>query len=159
HAYINFQYSHLGLSNPTIGFDDFSMDLNLDNADPTKSTVTVVIDTNSVIAGSPVWHDHITGGKWFDTANHGEITFTSTSIEAAGDSVYKVTGDLTIKGATKPASLMVTINNAMMHPMAGKPVIGLDAAGQVLRSEWGMGANAPHISDEVKLMITAELLQ
>lgn len=158
HAYINFQYSHLGLSNPTLSFDDFTMDLELDNADPTKSSVSVTIDANSIITGSDIWKDHITGKKFFDTANNPEITFTSTSIEADGDG-YKVTGDLTIKGESKPATLMVTINNAMMHPMAGKPVIGLNATGEIMRSEWGLGANAPHISDEVTLNITAELLQ
>ena len=158
HAYINFQYSHLGLSNPTISFDDFTMDLDLDNADPTKSTVAITIDANSVLTGSPIWKDHITGGNFFDTANHPEITFNSTSIEAAGDE-YKVTGDLTIKGVTKPATLMVTINNAMMHPMAGKPVIGIGATGEIVRSDWGMGKNAPHVSDEVSLSVTAELLQ
>ena len=158
HAYINFQYNHLGLSNPTLGFDDFTMDLMLDSADPTKSTVSVTIDATSIIAGSEKWTGHITGGDFFDTANHPEITFQSTSVEAAGDGAYKVMGDLTIKGELKPVALDVTINAAMNHPMSGNPVIGLDASGNLLRSEFGMGKLAPMISDEVALSITAELM-
>lgn len=159
HAFINFQYSHLGLSNPNISFDDFTMDLTLDNEDPTNSTVAITIDANSVLAGSPIFKEHLTGDKFFDSANHPEITFNSTGIEAAGGDNYKVTGDLTIKGITKPTTLMVTINNAMMHPMAGKPVIGIGATGELMRSDWGLGLYAPNISDAVSLNITAELLQ
>ncbi|MFK7854677.1 MAG: YceI family protein [Granulosicoccus sp.] len=159
HAYINFQYNHLGLSNPTLSFDDFSVDLNLDNADPTQSTVSVTIDAASIITGSSIWKDHITGGDFFDTANHPEITFQSTSVEAAGDGAYKVMGDLTIKGEVKPVALSVTINAAMNHPMSGKPVIGLDASSNLLRSEFGMGKFTPHVSDEIALNISAELVK
>lgn len=159
HAYINFQYNHLGLSNPTLSFDDFTVDLNLDNADPTQSTVSVTIDPASIITGSDIWKDHITGGDFFDIANHPEITFQSTSVEAAGDGAYKVMGDLTIKGEVKPVALSVSINAAMNHPMSGKPVIGLDASSNLLRSEFGMGKFTPHVSDEIALNISAELVK
>lgn len=159
HAYITFSYNHLGMSDPILSFDDFTVDLNLDNEDPTKSTVMVTIDANSIVAGSDKWKDHLVGDKFFDTANHPEITFTSTSVEAARDGNYKVMGDLTIKGETKPVALDVTINAAMNHPMSGNPVIGLQANAQLLRSEFGMDTAVPHVSDEVALSVTAELGQ
>ena len=117
HAYINFQYVHLGLSKPTLSFDTFSIDMNLDTADATKSSIAVEIDAASVLTGSDIFYDHITGGKWFDVAANPTMTFQSTSIEGSGDS-YSVTGDLTIKGMTKPVTLDVTINGAMMHPLS-----------------------------------------
>ncbi|MEE9320961.1 MAG: YceI family protein [Granulosicoccus sp.] len=157
HAFINFSYNHLGLSNPTLGFDDFSIDMNLDAEDPTKSMLSVNIDPDSVIAGSDKWHEHLTGPDFFDIANNPEITFQSTSIEAAADGRYKVNGDLTIKGQSKPVSLDVTINAAMMHPMSGKPVIGLSASTTVLRSDFGLDKFVPNISDEVQLNIQTEL--
>ncbi len=156
HAYINFQYNHLGLSNPTLSFDDFTVDLNLDNADPTQSSINVTIDPNSIISGSEIWKDHLIGEKWFDTANNPEITFQSTAIESAGDGAYKATGDLTIKGFTKPVELNISINAAMNHPMSGDPVIGLDASGTVLRSEFGMGG-IPPVSDEIALNLSVEM--
>lgn len=159
HAYINFQYNHLGLSNPTLGFDNFTMDLNLDNADPTKSTVNVTIDPASIISGSEQWTKHLVGSEFFDVANHPEITFQSTSVEAAGEGAFKVMGDLTIKGESKPAALNVSINAAMNHPMSGDPVVGLEASGTLLRSEYGMGKFAPNVSDEIALNITAELVK
>lgn len=158
HAYITFSYNHLGMSNPILSFDDFTIDLNLDNEDPTKSTVDVTIDANSIVTGSEEWRDHISGAKFFDLANHPEITFTSTAIEAARDGNYKLMGNLTIKGQSKPVALEVTINAAMNHPMSGAPTIGLQAVGAVMRSEFGMDTAVPHVSDEVALNITAEMV-
>ena len=157
HAYIDFTYSHLGLSNPTLSFDDFSIDLNLDSADPTKSMILVEIDAGSILTGSAIFKEHLTGGDWFDTAQYPDILFQSTTITAADDGGYTVVGDLTIKDVTKPVTLDVTINGAMDHPMTGKPVVGIDATGELLRSDFGLGAYAPNVGDEVKLNITAEL--
>ena len=159
HAYINFSYSHLGLSNPTLSFSDFTIDLDLDNADPTNSSVAVTIDVASIITGSDIFNQHINGEKWLDSAAHPEITFNSTAIEAGRDGVYTVTGDLTVKGVTKPTKLAVTINGAMNHPMSGKPVIGIQATSDLLRSDFGVGAFAPNVGDELALNVTAELLK
>lgn len=159
HAYVNFQYNHLGLSNPTLSFDSFTVDLDLDNADPTKSSFMVKIDPASIVTGSEIWKEHITSSDWFDVAAHPEIAFQSTSVEAAGDGAYKVTGDLTIKEMTKPVTLSVSINAAMNHPMSGKPVIGLDASANVLRSEFGLGKLVPAVSDEIAINLSVEMVK
>lgn len=159
HAYITFQYSHLGLSNPTLGFDDFTVELNLDSNDPTKSMVLVSIDPASIITGSAIFKEHLTGPDFFDVTNNPEITFQSTTIKATDDGTYAVNGELTIKGQSKPATLNVTINAAMNHPMTGQPVIGMGATGEVLRSDYGLDKFVPHVSDEMNLNITAELIK
>ncbi len=159
HAYIRFQYNHLGLSNPTLGFEEFKLTMDLDNENPVNTKVSLDITTDSVQTGSDIFHQHITGGKWFDAASNPNITFTSTEVTANSDGTYDLTGDLSIKGETHPVTLKVTVNAAMMHPMAGKPVVGISAYGGLKRSQWGLGANAPYISDDVKLEVQAELLQ
>lgn len=156
HAFIHFQYNHLGFSNPTLSFDDFEVDLNLDAADATKSNISVKIDASSVQAGSDMFKEHLSGGDFFDISNHPEITYQSTSIEAAGDG-YKVMGDLTIKGKSVPVALDVTINGAKNHPMSGKPVIGLDASTMVLRSAFGLDKFLPFVGDEVSISISVEM--
>ncbi|ASJ72724.1 YceI family protein [Granulosicoccus antarcticus] len=157
HAFINLQYSHLGLSHPTLSFDDFTVDLNLDSEDPTKSMILVSIDPASVITGSAIFKDHLTSADWLDVAQFPEITFQSTTITANDDETYTVNGDLTVKGEIKPVTLNVTINAAMNHPMSGKPVVGIDATGELIRSDFGLGNYAPNVSDEMSLNITAEL--
>lgn len=157
HAYVTFSYNHLGLSNPQLSFDDFSVDLNLDSEDPTKSMVNVTIQANSIVAGSEIWKEHLSGEDFFNISEYPEITFQSTSVEAGEGDTLIVTGDLQIKDQSAPVELEVTINNAMEHPMNGKPVIGLDATGQTLRSDFGIDKYAPNVSDEVDLMISAEM--
>ena len=157
HAYINFQYNHLGLSNPSLSFDDFTVDLDLDNEDPANTAVSVTIDPASIVTGSDVWKGHLTSSEWFDVEKNPEITFQSTSVEQVGEGVYKMMGDLTVKGETKPVTLDVNVNAAMNHPMTGEPVIGLDASGELLRSDFGLGAFAPNVSDEVALSISVEM--
>jgi len=158
HAYINFQYNHLGLSNPVLQFDEFSISMNLDTADPAKTSVGVEITTDSVDTGSEIWHDHITGAKWFDAANNPKITFSSSEMTANADGTFNMTGDLTIKDVTKPVDMVVTVNAAMLHPRSKKPIVGISAVGELKRSDWGLGANAPFVSDEVKLEIQAEMV-
>jgi polyisoprenoid-binding protein YceI len=159
HAYIRFQYNHLGLSNPILGFEKFSLSMDLDTENPTNTTVALDIETESVQTGSDIWHDHITGEKWFDADNNPNITFNSTEVTANDDGTYNVTGDLNIKGEIHPVTLQVTVNGATMHPMANKPVVGITGYGGLMRSQWGLGANAPFVSDEVKLEVQAELFK
>lgn len=158
HSYIQFQYNHLGLSNPRLGFDEFSINMDLDTASPENSSVTVTINVDSVITGSEIFHDHLTGEKWFNTASHDSISFSSTGITANADGTYAMTGDLTVREITKPVTLTVTVNNAMTHPMIKKPVVGISATGDLNRSDWDLGANAPYISDQVTLSIEAEMI-
>lgn len=159
HAYVNFQYTHLGLSKPMLQFDDFDITVELDNADVSKSSISVIIDPKSIQAGSDIWKSHLTGGDYFDVGSHPEITYTSSSIEQNGEDKLKVMGELTIKGESKPVELDVTLHAAKNHPMSGDPVIGFSATGQLLRSAFGLGKFAPNVSDEVELMISAEVTQ
>jgi len=158
HAYINFSYNHLGFSNPTLSFDDFTIDMNLDTEDPTKTTVSVSVDTNSILTGSAIWKEHLTGENFFDTSKYPAITFQSSSVESTGDSTYAVSGDITIKDVTKPVTFNITINGAGPHPRSKKPIVGIEATAEILRSEFGMGNAVPFVSDEVALHITSELV-
>lgn len=157
HAYITFSYDHLGLSKPTLAFDEFDITVELDVDDPTNSTIAVSIDPASVVAGSDIWKEHLTGDKFFDVAAHPEITFASTSVEASEGGALKVMGDLTIKGTSQPVVLDVTINGAMPHPRSGVPMLGIDAVTEVMRSDFGMGVAVPAVGDEVTIKVTAEL--
>ncbi len=159
HGYILFSYTHLGLSRPTVGFNDFDAVLTLDADDPTQSTIEVTIDAASVDSRVPVFNEHLNSPDWLDTATHPEITFTSTTIEPAGDDRYTVVGDLTVKGITKPVTLAATINAATMHPMRNVPVVGVSATGTVLRSDYGLEQYAPAVTDELELRIEVEMLK
>jgi len=137
HGYITFSYSHMGFSNPHVGFKSFTVDLNLDS------------ENN--------FNGHLNGPNFFDTANHPTITFTSTAIEVTGEDTMNVRGDLTIKGVSKPVTLMTTINKAGNHPMRKTPWLGVEAETKVSRSDWGLTRAVPNVGDEVTIWISVEL--
>jgi polyisoprenoid-binding protein YceI len=157
HGYITFSYSHLGFSNPHVAFKSFTVDLNLDNENPENSMVNVTIDATSLDSRVDVFNGHLNGSNFFDTANHPTITFTSTAIEMTGEDTMNVQGDLTIKGVSKPVTLMAKINQAGNHPMRKTPWIGVEAETKVSRSDWGLTRAVPNVGDEVTIWISVEL--
>lgn len=157
HAYVIFSYTHLGFSNPKVRFDDFDVTLQLDSEDPEASEIEVVIDVSSVDSGVEVFDGHLMGAEYFDLANHPRITFESKEVKKTGASTYDIAGELTIKGKTVPVTLAATINGAGEHPLKKVPAVGVSATGKVVRSDWGLDAYVPAVSDEVTLTIEVEL--
>lgn len=158
HGYITFTYSHLGFSNPRVGFNSFDTELNLDSSNPANSTVEVTIDASSIDSRVAEFNEHLNGADFFNTAEYPTITFKSTKVEATGGNTFDVTGDLTILGTTKPVTLAATINKAANHPMRDIPAVGVSASTKLMRSDWGLDAYVPAVSDEVELSIEVELL-
>lgn len=157
HGYITFSYSHMGFSNPHVGFKSFTVDLTLDSENPENSTVNVTIDATSIDSRVDNFNGHLNGPNFFDTANHPTITFTSTAIEMTGEDTLNVQGDLTIKGVSKPVTLMTKINKAANHPMRKTPWLGVEAESKVSRSDWGLTRAVPNVGDEVTIWISVEL--
>jgi len=89
-------------------------------------------------------------------ANHPNATFKSSKVEAAGENKLKVTGDLTIRGTTRPVVLDVTLNKSSNDEGRGK--LGFDATATIKRSEFGVAKFIPNVADEVDIRITTEAL-
>lgn len=158
HGYVTFSYSHFGLSNPQVSFKTVDANITLDAETPANSAVNVTIAANSIDSDVPVFNEHLNSDSWFDTAKFPEITFVSTSLVQDAEDTTKgtLTGDLTIKGVTKPVTLDVTLLGAMEHPLSKKDTLGVNATTTVLRSDFDLGAYAPAVSDEVTITISGE---
>lgn len=159
HRYITFTYSHFGFSNPYLRWRDWDATLNWDEDAPENSTINVVIDAASIDSGVDVFDGHLKGENFFDVSNHPEITFVSTGVEKTGENSGTVTGDLTIKGITKPVTLDVQLNNASFDERRNQYKIGFSATAQVKRSDFDVDAYAPGVSDEVDIIIEAEFIK
>ena len=170
HASISWKLSHWGLSNYTARFTKFDATLNFDPKDPTKNAVDVTIDPNSIRTDYP-YNDVkspfgvtenfdkalATEENWFNAAKFPKITFKSTGVERTGDNSAKVTGDLTLKGVTKPVVMDVTFNGSYAkHPMAPFAVVGFSGVTSIKRSDFGMSYLTPKIGDDVEIMVEAE---
>ena len=156
HTDVLAQWTHMGFSNPSAHFGQADGTLVYDAADVTKSSVEVTLPLSGLNSFTAKFDEHLKSADFFDAAKFPTATFKSTKVEAAGTNKLTVTGDLTVKGTTKPVTLDVTINGAGEHPMLKVPSVGFDATTTLKRSDFGVGAYAPAVSDEVKVRITTE---
>ncbi len=156
HGYVTFSYWHQGFSKPVLRFDDVDAVLTLDAETPSNSSVDVTINADSINTAVPRFDDHIKNEDMFDVANYPVITFKSTKLTQLTPATGTLTGDLTMKGVTKPITLDVTFNKAGNHFRTKKPMAGFSATGKLMRSDWNMGYAVPNVGDEVNLVIEAE---
>lgn len=156
HTDVLVQWSHMGFSNPSAHFGNADGTLVYDAADVGKSSVEVTLPLSGLNSFTAKFDEHLRSADFFDAAKFPTATFKSTKVEAAGTNKLTVTGDLTVKGITKPVVLDVTVNGAGEHPMAKVPSVGFDATTTIKRSDFGVGAYAPAVSDDVKVRITTE---
>ena len=162
HTMVLFSWSHFGFSHPVadIGISDGT--LVFDEKDPAKSSVDVTMPLSNLDTHVPALDKHLKEPDFFDADKYPTITFKSTSVQPLGNKKYKVTGDLTVHGVTKPVVLNATLNNVGTHPMTGQPAIGFNATGMLKRSDFGLGAYVSKpgepikVSDEIQINITTE---
>ena len=156
HTDVLAQWTHFGFSQPSAHFGISEGTLVYDAADVGKSSVQVTMPLTAMNSFVDKLDEHLASGDFFDAAKFPAATFKSTKVEAAGTNKLTVTGDLTIKDVTKPVTLDVTVNAGGEHPMAKVPAAGFDATATIKRSDFGVGAYAPNVSDEVNIRITTE---
>ncbi|MBB5941924.1 YceI family protein [Xanthomonas sp. 3307] len=159
HTDVLVQWSHFGFSNPSAHFGDVDGTLVYNAQDVSKSSVNVTLPLSGLNSFTAKFDEHLKSADFFDAAKFPTATFKSTKVTSAGANKLTVAGDLTIKGTTKPVVLAVTLNGAGPHPMKKVPALGFDATTTVKRSDFGLGAYVPNVSDEVKIRITTEALQ
>ena len=111
------------------------------DAENYRVTGDLTIKTASIDTRNADRDAHLRGNDFFDMENHPEITFASTAIESLDDDHFKVTGDLTIKGVTKPVSVDFEYAGTAVDPF-GNHRIGLEGKTTVNRKDWGVNWNA-----------------
>lgn len=156
HTQVEFTYSHFGFSNITGRFDQVSGEFDLNTENLAKSKISIEIPIASMSTGVDKLDTHLQSADFFDVAKYPTASFKSTMVHAASDKELHVMGDLTIRGVTKPVTLNVTVNKIAEHPMKKVSAAGFDATTTIKRSDFGVGAYAPAVSDEVKITITME---
>jgi polyisoprenoid-binding protein YceI len=156
HTDVIAQWSHFGYSNPIAHFGDVDGTIVYDAENVGASKVDVTLPMSGLSSHVAKFDEHLRSADLFDVAKYPEATFRSTKVESAGEGKLTITGDLTIKGITKPVVLNATINKVADHPMSKQPTAGFDATASFKRSDFGLGLYAPAVSDEVQIRITTE---
>jgi len=156
HTNVLVQWNHMGFSNPVAHFGIAEGTLVFDADDVSRSSVEVTLPLSALNSFSERFDQHLKGPDFFNAAQFPNITFKSTEVSSAGTNRLNVVGDLTVKDTTHSVTLEVMINGAGEHPMAKVPSVGFDARTSFKRSDFGLGAYAPNVSDNIRIRISTE---
>jgi polyisoprenoid-binding protein YceI len=163
HTQTNFSVRHLVISTVRGEFKKTTGAVKIDDKDPTKASVEATIDAASIHTREDKRDEHLRSPDFLDVQKYPTLTFKSTKIEKAGGDKYKVTGDLTLHGTTKPVVLDATLTDPIKDPM-GKTRRGLQASTKINRQDYGVKWSkaveaGPVVGDEVTIEINSELIK
>lgn len=156
HTATVFSWNHFGFSTPYANFSDIQGTIQVDNAKPANSAVNVTIPVSSLNSNVKALDEELAKADWFDAAKYPNITFKSTKVETKDKKHFKITGNLTVKGVTKPVVLDAVLNKQGVHPMSKAQSIGFNATTSFKRSDFGIAGYVPNVGDQIKVQITAE---
>ncbi len=153
HTLVGWKVSHFGFNDYFGQFGDVRGTLTLDPANPSRSVVDITVPVSGLATASSGLTAHMQRADFFDMANHPEVRFVSTAVEANGDRAV-VAGNLTIRGVTRPVILSARFSGAGTNPYNRKDTVGFHATTTIKRSDFGMTYGIPLVSDDVELTIS-----
>lgn len=158
HTQVSFGVTHMGISEVEGKFDQFDGSITATKDDFSDARYEMVIEVPSINTGIEMRDNHLRSADFFDAEKHPKMTFKSTSSKKVGDNKYKVTGDLTFHGITKPVTLDVWYRGTVENPQNGDVISGFAISGNLKRSDYDLGPDFPEavISDNVVLDIDGE---
>lgn len=164
HSEIGFKVKHLVISTVAGKFTSFEGQLVADKEDFSDAKISFSADVDSINTGVADRDAHLKSADFFDAANHPKLTFESTGFTHNSGSDYTLTGNLTLRGVTKPVTLKVELGGTGPNAY-GQTVAGFELTGKINRKDYGLNWSAVTeaggivVSDEVKLAINAELVK
>jgi polyisoprenoid-binding protein YceI len=141
HSRLGFVARHAMVTKVRGFFAEFTGSLDIDASDWPASTARVTIQVASINTGNEQRDGHLRTNDFFDAPNHPQITFISTRVEQAAEDTFAVTGDLTIKGTTRPVTVEFVYTGSAVDPY-GNSRIGFEGLSTINRSDFGITFNA-----------------
>jgi polyisoprenoid-binding protein YceI len=142
HSSIGFTARHAMVTKVRGTFEQFEGTAHLDAEDPAASTAAVTIQVASISTRNAQRDDHLRTNDFFDAPSFPEITFRSTGVEVVSDDAFRLTGDLTVKGTTKPITVDFEHTGVATDPY-NQVRAGFEGKATLLRSDYGVTWNAP----------------
>jgi len=155
HSRLGFSARHAMVTTVRGAFKDFEGTARIDTADPAASSVSVKINASSIDTGNADRDAHLRSGDFLEDEANPQITFVSTKVERDGED-WAVTGDLTIKGISKPVTVVFEHSGSATDPW-GNTRVGFEGVATVNRKDWDISWNAALesggvlVSDKIKL--------
>jgi polyisoprenoid-binding protein YceI len=165
HSHASFSVRHLVISNVRGELGKLAGTVTLDEKDVTKSKVEATIDATAIDTREPKRDEHLKSPDFFDVAKFPTITFKSTKVEKSGKDGLKVTGELTMRGVTKPVTLKVAGPTAAITDPMGNPRRGASATTKLDRRDYGVAwskvleGGGAVVGDEVAIELEVEMVK
>jgi polyisoprenoid-binding protein YceI len=141
HSRIGFVARHAMVTKVRGSFNEFEGSGHFDAENPTRSHLQLTIQAASIDTRNADRDAHLRSNDFFDMESYPTITFASTAVAQTGDDEYRVTGDLTIKGVSRPVTVELEYTGTAVDPY-GNQRIGFEGKTTVNRKEWGVNWNA-----------------
>jgi polyisoprenoid-binding protein YceI len=156
HAKLTFTITHMMVSDVEGTFKNFDATITAPGNDFANATVDFTADAASLSTDNDARDKHVKSADFLDVEKYTTLTFKSTSFKKVTANTYKVAGNLTLHGVTKPVVLDAVVRNGV--GMDKKPVAGFKISGTINRSDFGIGAKFPTavLSDEITINANAE---
>jgi len=161
HSRIGFAVKHMVISTVRGKFNEVTSTVNVNEEQPEAAQINVEINAATVDTGVEFRDNDLRSNNFFDVEQYPTISFKSTQIEPLGGSEYRITGDLTMHGVTKPVAVTGVVEGPTKDPW-GNDRVGVELVGRLSRKDWGLTYNAALetggmvVGDEVRLEIDAE---
>jgi len=162
HSEVGFKVKHMMFTNVKGLFNDYSADINF-NENLNDANLQFEAKINSIFTNNADRDNHLKSADFFDAEQYPTLNFKSTKIQGNG-SEYEITGDLTIKGITKPVTLNAEFSGLMTDPW-GNTKVGLNLDGKINRKDFGLTYNAALetggvlVGEDVKLNAEIQLVE
>jgi polyisoprenoid-binding protein YceI len=164
HSHVEFAVRHLMISTVKGRFGDISGTLTGDETDPEHASIELTIPAAGIDTREGQRDAHLRSADFFDSEHHPAITFRSTKIVRAGSDSFTVTGDLTIRGVSKPITFTVHTGGRVRDPWGGERV-GYSATTRINRKDFGLNWNQALetggvlVGDQVTISVELELVR
>lgn len=162
HAKVGFTITHLMLSEVDGNFKNYEAKITAAKPDLSDAVVELTADVNTISTDNERRDGHIKGPDYFDVAKYPTLTFKSTSFQKVEGKKYRMSGNLTMHGVTKPVTLDAVLTGpvVMENPRGKQEKAGLKISGTLKRSDFGVGSSSVAvISDEVELKAAGEFVK
>lgn len=159
HSRLGFAIGHLGISEITGAFNTFDVTITSAKPDFSDAVFALNVEVTSVDTAVQKRDDHLRSPDFFEVAKHPKMTFKSKTISPAGKDRYKLTGDLTLHGVTKPVTAELWHRGVTTNQ--GKSTAGFQLTATLKRSDFGIGPKfpAPMIADELTVKADGEFIK
>jgi polyisoprenoid-binding protein YceI len=161
HSEVQFKVKHLVISTVSGFFKSFEGSLTTENDDFEGASIDFSLDVNSIDTTQTQRDEHLKSADFFDAEQFPHISFKSSSFTKSGDDEYKLTGDLTIKGTTKPITLDVEYGGSAAD-FYGNTKAGFELTGKINRKDFGLTwegvteAGSIVVGEDIKITINAQ---